>query len=326
LNDYEYLAEAGIDAETGNAPEANATAATPTETTQPETAQTAEQKAVEMFELQGNKYPVTTEFQLTHGGKILKVPYSKMANTYRQWEHMQDKWTKEYKPKIDEFEKLRPEYDRYKGFYDKYGALQEWSEKNPDQWARLWEMYQNKDRHLLASQVQGTPDAQANPLGANLDPFIQKITELEQKLGKYDQHFQTLEQKEKEAQEAKDVEFVKTEIHTFQKEFPEINLDERDPDGVALWAKVVTWGLQNGYHEFKPAALMYLQDRVKDAWESRARSEALKGLKTDRQNGIVKRSATPLSGQGNTAAMKDTRKMSYGEIAELSKQMLSAQN
>lgn len=336
MNDQEYLAQAGIDAETGapassNAGEAtvsnnNITTATAEGASAPSPSSTSPtQKEVEMFEINGQRYPVTTEFQLTHGGKLLKVPYSKMANTFRQFEHLQEKWNTEYKPKISEFEKLRPEFDKYKSFYDQWGQLQDWSLQNPNDAKVLMELYQNRQQHLMKAQMSGqmTPE-QAQQAQMNLDPLLQKIAQYEEKFGKYDQVLSKYEQAEKERQEAADVDAVKQDIHKFQAEYPGINLQEPDPDGVKLWAKIVTWGLQNGYNEFKPAAMMYLNDRVKAEIAAQARAEALKGVKTDHQNGIVKRSTQPLSsGQGSSSPTnQNIRKLSYGEIADMAKNQI----
>lgn len=323
MTDEEYLAQAGIDAETGNPAKAEAATASPTPESSPEGQQQTPPDAktvAEMFEIGGHKFPVNTEFKLTHGGKILNVPYSSMANTYRQWQHLQDKWANEYKPKIEEFEKTKPEFEKYKGFYDKYGALQEWSEQHPDQWQRLQEVWQNKDKHLLEAQV-GQPGSENQ-----FKPFVDKISQLEERLNKADEYIKKYEDSVRSREEEANVNAVKAEIQDFQKEFPEINLDERDPDGVALWAKIVQWGTQNKYNDFAPAAMMYLKQRIADTYASRARKEAVGAVKQDRMNGVIKRSATPFN-QGQEPVVKpasDLRRRSYGDLAEEAKAELAA--
>lgn len=302
-SDQEYLQSAGIQ-------DAGEAAAPQTEAPQTETPPTPQ----EMFELAGNKYPINTEFQFVHGGKQLKVPYNSLVNTYRQAAHMQDRWNDFKKVQAEQAEKLKS-YDRLKGFYDKYGALQEWSEKNPDQWNALYELWQNKDRHLLNHQI-GAQQQPQQPGGPNLDPLVNEITNLKSQLSKYDQMLQKMEDSEKEAAEAKNLEFVKNEVQSFAKEFPEIEMTELDPDGVPLWSKIVNWGEANGFQEFTPAAYMYLKQRIAETYQARARSEAMKSVKTDHQAGIVKRSAMPLNGQGQRMQPKN---MSYAELADLAK-------
>lgn len=312
MNDQEYLAQAGIT----DAEQAPIETPAPAPEAQPQTSTPpTPQEKVEMYELAGNKYPGNAEFKLNHGGKILNVPISKALNTYRQWQHLQDKWNNDYKPKITEFESLRPQFDQYKQFYDKYGQLQTWSEQNPKDWETLWNLYQNKDQHLLSQQVSGQAGAPAaqNP-NAHLDPLIQKISGLEQTIQKLQGVASQYETSQQQAREAKDVEHIKGEISTFKTEFPEINMDEPDPDGIALWAKIVQWGSSNGYREFEPAARVFLKERIADAHQQRARAEVMKTQKNDHSQGVIKRSATPFQGQETKPL--DVRKMSYSQIAE----------
>jgi hypothetical protein len=305
MNDQQYLDLAKVtDAET---PE--------TAPTTPEVASEANAAPVEMFELGDQKFPSTLEAKIAHGGEILKVPLSKMANTYRQFQHLQDKWTKEYKPKIEDYEKNLPEYQAAKQFKDKYGQLQEWSEKNPKEWETLWNLYQNKDKHLLESKIQ--PPIENAQLGnnPNFKPFVDEITALKNQLNDLVGFKQAFENKEKEAKLQADTEYVKGEVETFKKEYPEINLEERDPDGVTLWAKIMKFGIDKNLPDFESAAMKFLKPRLIDTWSSRARNETVKGIKTDNRQGIVKRSATPITGQG-AAPTIDPKKMSYAEMTE----------
>lgn len=320
MNDQEYLEQAGIeDAQPNSNPSSESP--NPSEAA-PAAAEKPAAPPVEMFEFQGQKYPVDSKFRFAHGPKIVEVPYSNLTNVYRQWQHQQEKWSNEYKPKIEEFEKLRPEFDKYKGFYDKYGALQTWSEQNPEQWQRLWDIYQNKDKHLLTpqAQAQALEGAQQGPdFTQHLNPLVNEITALKQQLKELSGVAERYQTYEKSQQEQKDVAQIKQEVADFQKEFSEINLEERDPDGVSLWAKIVQWAIPQGYRNFESAARVYLKDRINDAIATRARAEVLKGFKQDHKEGIVKRSPIPMNGQGVSTPIKDIKKMSYGDLAEMAK-------
>lgn len=302
LSDQEYLQNAGIQDASPETPQ--------TEPTQ--NAQEPTQTAAEMFELAGNKFPVTTEFNLIHGGKQINVPYSKLVNTYRQAAHMQDKWA-DFKKLHSEFETQRKDYDRFKGFYDKYGALQEWSEKNPQDWERLHQLWKNKDQHLLEAQVGAQPQGQSN---FNVQPLVQELAALKQEVGGLREFKSSFEARQQEEKEAKDTEFVKGEVQGFAKEFKEIDMTEKDLDGTPLWAKIVNWGNQNGYREFTPAAHIYLKERIAQIYQARARAEAMKSAKEEHKNGIVQRSATPMNGQKQAL---NPKKMSYAELAEHAK-------
>lgn len=314
MTDEEQLEKAGIDPQMGS--ESAPTLSEPQAT---QTAPTTTQAPTEMFELGGHKFPTSTEFSILHNGNPKKVPYQNLVNTYRQAAHLNEKWGEAQK----RLESVK-DYDRYKGFYDKYGALQEWSEKNPKEWETLYSLWQNKDQHLLRAQM-GAQEQASGQSPFNMDPLIQEINGLKQGLSKYESMFQEMEQRKAQEAEAKDIDFIKGEISTFGKEFPEVNLDEKDPDGLPLWAKITQWGQANGYHEFTPAAHMYLKQRIADVWSTRARGEAMKAQKEMRKEGIIKRSAQPISmGQGQDARPINVRKMSYSDLADAAKAELAS--
>lgn len=306
--DAEYLETAGLN-EAGESLNQQTTTTPVTEG-----APASSTPPVETFEINGNKFPVTTEFSFIHNGKTVKPTYQNLTNNYRQWQHQQDKWKNEYQPKITDWETNKPKFEEYKGFYDKYGALQKWSEENPDQWKRLEDIWKNKDQHLL------TP-AGAQPNAEAFNPLIKEVADLKNQINNefkpFIEKFQTREQQETEQ---KDIAHVTNEIKSFQKEFPEIDLNEKDSDGLSLWAKITQWGTSKGFGEFEPAAMMYLKSRIAEIYSMRGRSEAMKSAKNDFNQGIVKRSATPFqNGQGNPPQPQNIRKMSYGDITAAAK-------
>lgn len=327
--DQEYLSTAGITDENAQGAQ-QSTENVSHETTDQSAGQTPTQAQIEYYELMnGSKLPGNTEFKLTHGGKILNVPVSKLANTYRQAEHMNDKWT-QFKKQQEEFQSKYADADKHKEFYNKYGQLQTWSEQNPQEWERLWNLYQNKDQHLLRSNVS-PQEAQAlqsqNP-GMNIEPLLNAFSQFkqqtEEKMSKYDQYVQNMERQEAERVQAEDMEFIKNQVYGVQTEFPEINLDEKDPDGIALWAKIMQWGLENNYTDFDASARVFLKDRITDVISTRARAEAMKGFKSDKQAGIVQKSNAPIlnKNQGQGTQFQYQKGKSYGELTEMAKELL----
>jgi len=300
--DEEYLSSAGIESTT---PEVTTPNAETAETTPQPTAQ-------EMFELYAegkpHKFPLSSEFPITHNGKVLKVPYSTLANTYRQAAHFEGKF-KDFNNQRAQFDAQKAEYEKAKGFYDKYGQFQEWSEKNPEAWQKIWDLYQNRDKVL------------ANP---EYNPMLDEINGLKQQLQDLSQFKSSWEKSQEEAQTQQDVEYVKTEIQTFAKDYPEINLEATDEDGVKVWAKVVQFGLDHQLPDFESAALKYFKPELADIYASRGRTEATKGLQKAKQSGEVARSSTPFNlGQGERKI--DFRKASYGELLDIARQSAEAQ-
>lgn len=324
MGDLEELEKAGINPETGESIQGS-TSSEPTQSQAPEQPQ---QPAVEMFELGGNKYPVTSEFQLTHNGKLQKVPYATLANTWRQAAHMSDKYG-QFKKEQESFAQRAKDYDQLKSFHDKYGKLQEWSEKNPKEWAALEEVWKNKDKYLLQHQMANVPQGQEGQpqFQQYLQPLLDEISNLKNQItSKYEPMLTKIQEREAQEAEAKDIDYIKGQINGFKKEFSEINLDEKDPDGLPVWAKITQWGHSNGYTDFESAARVYLKERIAEVYKERAHAEVMKVQKQDAAQGIIKRSATPFT-QGQEPQLRKTvnlKKKSYGDLAEEAKAELAA--
>jgi hypothetical protein len=119
-----------------------------------------------------------------------------------------------------------------------------------------------------------------------------------------------LDQEREQQAIARDTEAVKGEIETFRKEWPELDLEEKDLDGLSLTARIMQSGTDKGIREFKTAALDHLHPRLLDIAQQRARNEAVKGITSDRQQGILARSSTPFTGQSTEG---DPGKMSKSD-------------
>lgn len=269
----------------------------------------------EMFEFdwqnKKHSFPTSIEFPIPHNGQIKRVPASTLFNTYRQAEHFSDK-NKAFNAQLEKFKAEFADAQKHKEFYDKYGALQEWSLNKPDEFQAIWDLYQNRDKHLLAQQAG--VDAN-NP---QFQPFYDKISSLEKKLGEFEGFKKSFDQEQEKKQQEADVAFVKNEIDTFKKDFPEINLDEVDPDGVSLRDKIIVFGVNNNYPDFESAALKFLKSRVLETVSYRARNDAAKSVQNDKRQGIVARSSTPFP-NGQSARPIDPRKHTYDEINEMAK-------
>lgn len=326
MTDDQYVAE--FNEKNPSAPvDAPAPAATQAPT--PQQAPVTPDKAVEMFELNGQRFPTSLEFKIPHGGSVKNVPYSTLMNTYRQATHLEDKY-KSFNTEKSEFQKQIEEYQALKAQKEKFGALQDWSEKSPEEFKVIWDMYQNRNQHLLASKAGLTPQAQMQNAQAGLTqgqnqglapeqlrPFVEEISSLKKQLGEFSQFKSQFDQEQQTKKEQADVNFVREEMKTFQTRYPEINLQEKDPDGVLLWAKIVKHGVDNQIPTFKAAALDFLEDRVLDTVSSRARNSTTQSIKTDKANGIIARSPTPFN-KGQSTKI-DPKSMSWSEAGQAAK-------
>jgi hypothetical protein len=297
--------------EPGTTPPAPASPQSPT------TAPTTVEEIEVMLQGKPFRFPTNTEIPFKHNGQLLRQPLSGLLNSYRQGAHIEDK-LKEYRALKEEVEKSRGDVDQFTELQKKYGAIQSWSESNPQEWERLYELFQNKDRALLGQQV--------GEAGPGMDPkLLDQIGALKKELGEMKSWKSTLEQREEQAQVAADVENVKAEIDVFKKEWPEIDLEEKNLDGLSLRALILQHGVKRGIGEFKLAAMDYLGPRLFETVSQRSRKQTVDAVKTDKQQGIVARSNQPFGGQGgelnpdkmtkqerNQAARSEYEKMLHG--------------
>lgn len=248
------------------------------------------------------KLPVNAEIPVKHNGQILKTPLEKLLNSFRQGTHLEER-VAEYKRLKEELEKQRGDLESFNAQREKYGAIQDWSEKNPQEWERLWGLFQNRDKELLQSQV-GKPENGVN------SELVNEIARLKSELGEFKTWKQQLDSQEEERRVKEDTQAVKAEIDSFRKEWPELDLDEKNIEGVPLSSLIIHHGIKKGIGEFKLAALDFLGSRMQDILVGRGRNEATKAVQQDKRQGVVARSSTPFGGQSSEA---DPSKMTASE-------------
>lgn len=248
------------------------------------------------------KLPLQAEIALKEDGKIARAPLGTILNHYRQRADL-DKKSVELRKQREAWEQERGDIDTYKSLRQKYGAIQEWSEKNPEEFAHIWNLYENRSKHLLER------DAGVSAEGGNgaLPPaVIEKIASLEKTIEDLQGFKTSFEQTQEQKADEEAYSEVQQEMEQFKKDFPELNLDEQDEEGVALSKKILIHGVQKQIPEFRLAAFSFLGPKVMDALVQRGRNEAVKNVRQDRQQGVVSRSVTPPD--GGQRAEVDTQK------------------
>lgn len=261
-------------------------------TTEGQPAQPTKQEIINYFEtmMDGKpmKLPYNLELPLKHNGQMMNVPLEKLANTYRQHEHLQTKH-KEFQTKEQEFNSRVGEWQNVEAMKEKFGAIQDWSEKNPEQFEKLWQMYQSKDQ-ILAGQ-------EFNPLVPEIQTLKQQIESLKPEVDYY---------KNLREQEAakKDIDFVEGQIKEFTKEYPGLDLSEKDLDGIDLTSRIIQHGIANKHPDFLSAAFTFpgMRQRLMDSVRENVKLEQAKQIKSDNKNGIVARAPT----QANVKAVDPT--------------------
>lgn len=230
------------------------------------------------------KLPMDLEIALKQDGQMANVPLEKMLNSFRQAQHLQNK-QKEYQTKLQSYEERAKQFDQYEG---KYGAIQKWSEENPEAFEKLWQMFEAKDQILTQN-----PD-QFNPAILEINALKQKLSSIEPIISEFQK------QRDLEATQ-KDVALIETQIGEFKKDFPNMDLSEKDLDGIDLESRIIQHGIENGYKDFLSAAFTYpgLRQRLMDSVRANVKAETAKQIKTDTKNGILARSAAPTAVKSN---------------------------
>jgi hypothetical protein len=173
-------------------------------------------------------------------------------------------------------------------------------------------MYENRDKHLL-QQKAGDPNSQA---------LIEEITNLKKELGGLKEFKTQFDKRQEQETEQKNLESLATEVEAFRKEFPEIDLSQesdmvgKDGQKLPIEKAIMLFGYEKGIPDFESAALKYLKPRLLEVAAKRARTEAVKGVKMEKQQGVIARSSTPSTGGQSS---KVNPKASWGEATKAAK-------
>lgn len=249
----------------------------------------------EMYELpvggQTYRFPVNTEFPVKHNGQVQQVALEKILNAYRQQAHVEDKF-KDLNTQRDAFKTQLGDAEAYKQWETDYKPFQDWSIANPNDWARLKGLYDNREMNL-------GEDSKQNEL---MQKQEERIAGLEQQLTKY------VDTQETDAA----MKEMATEKEELLKLYPHIDLGEKDLDGLTLESRIVQSGLDAGLPTFKSAYLSYpgMVERLLETATHQSRNDTVKSIQQDNKDGIVARSATPFPAQGQEV---DTRRLSEDE-------------
>jgi len=257
-----------------------------------------------------NKLPINAEFQIQHDGKPIRAPLSTILNHYRQRASLDGQYS-QFKTEREKFEQDRGDMEKYTAMKQKYGDIQSWSEQYPKEWEALYEMYQNRDKHLMSQKI-------SDP---NMSPLVEELANLKKEFEPLKQFKSEFDKKQELEGNQKAFDEVKLEADAFGKEWPEIDLAEKNAEGLDLRRQIIVFGARNGHPNFKSAAIDFLGSRPFEIAQARARNEAVKGIKLEKQHGIIGRSPQPVAGKEDT---RPTSNKSWGELAREAKEEFAA--
>lgn len=256
-----------------------------------------------------SRLPETAEFAFKHNGQLARVPANKLINNYRQTAHLEAK-LQEMKEKFKPYEEKIGDlsaWEKKQQALEKYRQIQEWSEKNPDQWNRIWNGYEKAQNGLL-------PEGESQAF--NSDALNQTISELRQQIQDLSSWKEERSRAEEDAKLQEAISQIEQEAKSFAEKYQKfgIDLDEVDEDGVTLKGRILKFGADNGLGRFEVAALSYLNDTLLERATAMGRQEGVKGAKGDVAAGILSRSGVPPVDKGQT--QPDIRKMDENQRRE----------
>lgn len=259
----------------------------------------------------GSKLPINAEFAFTENGKTSKAPLSTILNHYRQRSNL-DRESKEFKTARESWENERKAFEQRFGnnpeLLEQALQVQKWSLENGEAFNKIWEAVQSGTTDKMVAIQDANPE-----LAAELQGLRKELQELRG-------FKQTFEQRQEEAENEEAAKEVRAEAEEWQKAYPEFKLDDKDENGQDLYSRILLHGVENHIPKFSLAAQDFLGTKLTDALLSRARQDAVKGIKQEKQQGIVSRSSTPQSGKGPEV---DPTKMSWSEANNAAKAELA---
>lgn len=202
-----------------------------------------------------------------------------------KWEQQRQQWEQKYTP---------------------YKQIDEWATKNPDQWTRLQQAYQQAQQGLTpqGSQPQTAAEFQA------IQMLNQKIQQLEQKINPIEENLNSSKQQAEDQQ----LDQIVTEIRG---KYKDIDWDTPDDNGKPLEYRVLEFAQENGIKRFDTAFKAYYHDELVQRAEAQAKQNVSKDIQTKTKMGLLGTTSKPTRG---VQAVKDVKNKSYenimGEIRE----------
>lgn len=208
-----------------------------------------------------------------------------------------------------ERQKFQQELDAERKKLSPYSKVDEYARNNPDWWKHVLAQYEQQQR---AGQPQ-------------LDPNLQGVIRpLEEKLGKFEQYFQQMEQQKLEAQLKQEDQALDQDVQSIRKEFPNIDFDAPDPEtGKPLEKRILEHASEMFGHlpaykpgVFKAAFRDYLHDQLIEQAKASGREAVAKDAQANAKKGILGKTPAPVKGIKPAQSVKGK---SYGDLLEEAK-------
>lgn len=261
---------------------------------------------------QGKEIPMTAaeagqpptpaeEFEITHGGKQIKATRDQLIKWAQQGYDYPQKAQKlnQERMRMDQAAQQQKEWEKQ---WSPYKQIDEWAAKNPEQWQRLQQNWQQAQ--------QGQPAQVTNQPGAN-DPYAPVIQNLRSELSELKTVAQSW-QEHQTAQVAKqEDEKLDQEIQSIREKYKDLDWATPDENGKSLEFKVLEHAQTNGIKNFNTAFKDFYHDELIARAQAQAQQNVSKDIQAKSKMGILGKTPTPVKG---IPAVKDVKKQSYEDI------------
>jgi chaperonin cofactor prefoldin len=226
--------------------------------------------------------PVETpvaELEFSYKGKQIKAPFTDPR--VKQWASQ----GYDYAQRTQEFATQKAEWESKINQYETtYAPIDKWAKENPEQWKSLLTSWQQAQAGNVTEQNKQ----------AQLPPEIQ------QKLAKYDEYFNKIEQQELAQKIQKEDSELDAEIESVVKQYPHLDFNAPTQDGKSLMYQVLDYADKRGIKSFADAFYAFNHKTLFNLAEQKGKEAVTSDIQKKTKLGVLGQTKVPTRVFGKT--------------------------
>lgn len=239
--------------------------------------------------------PTVPELEFNYKGQLIKTKFDDPK--VKQWVSQ----GYDYAQRVQQFATQKAEYDSKINQYETtYGPIDKWAKENPEQWKTLLTSWQQAQAGNVAEQNKQ----------AQLPPEIQ------QKLEKYDQFINKLEQQELSQKIQKEDSELDAEIKSVMEEYPHLDFKAETHDGKSLEYRVIEYGAKRGISSFADAFYAFNHKTLFNLAEQKGKEAVTQDIQKKTKLGVLGQTKVPTKAFGVT---QNVASKSYDDLLQEAK-------
>lgn len=193
------------------------------------------------------------------------------------------KWAQQgydYPQKMQAFKQQQTEFEqRYKPYQD----IDDYAKQNPQWWSTVQKAWDSRTEQQQAQAVQSDPN----------NPFLQKLSQFEEKFSKLEQVAQTYQQEKQNQLRQSEDQQLTTEIQSMREQYKHLDWNAADDRGYNLELQVMAYANERGIKKFDDAFKSYNLDRLMSIAQERGKEQVGKDIQKRTKLGLLGQSPTP---------------------------------